>query len=206
MADRNQIIFLLRVVPFFVLLVYFILEGRGRLGVDGAAREVASDTPQRLAEIGGVQEGNTENRNIVEMFVQVAVTAGDWIHLPASIIALGLSGSALLVAELMRIPKDIEVSIFEVLTINYYHLGLLVFLYAVLIVAIAGYTWYSFRGVDAGQYYDQQRSNSGEVTISTVISGNNSFKEWYRIIVKSILIPSLYILTLLLVLGIHFGT
>lgn len=209
MTESNPVIFTLRIVPFVALLLYFVLEGRGRRGVDEAVRDASSDSPEKLAELGILQ--NTEDaykgeKNMLkETFAQVAVTASDSVHQPAAVFALTASGSALLFAELLLIPKESIIQMFNMSAPTQYIVGVLTLVYLLTMFSTYIVIRYSFNGVDSSQYYDHRRRDSNELSIFTVILGNDSFKTWFRVAAGTWMVPLLYILTLILILIIRFG-
>lgn len=208
MNENNHIVFLFRMVPFIVLSGYFLLEGRGRLGVAGASEDVSSDALEQLREAGittSSEDISESEDDVKELFVQRAVTASDAVHLPAALITLTLSGTSLLFAEFLQAPTGTTWNIAGLNTPVKSLVGLVTFLYVIALGGAAWMTRYAFREVHAGQYYDRKRRESEEISLSNVLSGNNQFKIWFRLAVGTFLIPVLYLLTLLLVLGIHFA-
>lgn len=209
MVGDNIVIFSLQLVPFVVLLLYIVLEGQGILQPRDAARDLAPDATERIASLILERAENDEtinqmreNKSINEIFIQVTATASDRVHIPAAVIGLTLSGSALLFAELLQAPANDQISLPIVsLPLPTQHLfGLLVYVYIVILWIIVVITVYSFRKVHPGQYYEHRYERMNQTSFRETLSDDESFEVWYRSVAGIWLLPVVYVLTLCLII------
>ncbi|WP_139172752.1 hypothetical protein [Halopelagius longus] len=148
----------------------------------------------------------TGNKSAQREVVQVAVTAADQVHLPAQFVGLAIAGGALLVGEVLQTPADSPMMLagMTLSATRQEVAGLILICYIGFMLLAVPLTMAAFREVDPSRYYLARMKRQRDISDSDEQEGDDTFIRRYRENASDRLMPRVHVVTLVLIIVVHF--